>query len=773
MVKYKMSILGILFAFFLYANRLLYSAEKPLGIVTKANGTSATIEFDSSVHLLPGTMVAIHGGGTVKIHPLTDEIVVKDLEHLASVQILEKGGNVLNTRITWKKDGVKLKPGMDAVPFFIKGARNSPPILLGEIEAITVPIQSVTPLIFPINDPDDDKTFFVWELTGEKGRVGFLEAHITRLPENTWFAPGVESKAVVRVTAIDSNGQNLKCAMNLSTSTWDDTWRTRKLNAFRRFGSDVSANSIFLTRDPIGKWWSIANDSIFTISPGWFKSNRFSAKTKRTILEPRALATFNDLFHLLGKTSAAIKVVDPRGAKKRTYGIQSSPSDIVIAPNGVVFVADQGLGGVQVYEPDGMFRSTLGRAGDGSDYFSKLTHLALDRNGQLYALDESKGIIHRFGRFQERLTSWTLGLTSNEVAKDLSWHPNGELLILLNDGRIVRLDEKGEKTNSTIKTSIERVYFDHVGSPESIYVDLSGEIFVTYPEEGILARYTNDGNLYGIRGAPLWGLSRFAVDCSGQIYGCYGSSKFIVKLDQEGWLTEQIGANTKKTINLKNISRLAIASDGRTLICLDSETTHLVRFDLTGSRAPIVFGQPGRNEGQFLKPTDVVIDDYGHSYVLDSKLNRVSVFDRNGQYLFSFGQKGKADNQLRNPTLLAVRPGGQAAYICDGYEIKKFTIDYPHKTATHSSNAGGKGRGPGQLVKPTAIACDRQGLLYVLDSGREDLQVIDYRGKNAISIYSRPYKDWGFQKVSEMTLNVDGQPHLIDSGRFVGLSWEK
>ena len=772
MINYKMFIFIILFVFIANTNRSLYSAEKPLGIITEVNDAIATVEFDSSVYLHPGAMVAMYGGGSVKLYPLTDEVAVKDLEHIATGQIIGKGGNVLKVRRTWKKPEFEIKIGMNAVPLSDEAAPNSPPIQFGEINDVSAPIQSTIPLAFPIKDPDGDPVFYVWELIGEKGRVGFLEAQITRIPGNTWLTPAVENKAIVTVTATDSYGQSLTCSMNLSTSMWNDEWRNRELTPFRILGNDLSGNSIFLTRDPRGYWWSITHDSIFTISPGWFKSYQFSTKAGSSIREPKALATFNDLVHIVDNHSGAINVFDSRGRLKRTYGIQSNPTDIVIGDNGVVFVADQNLGGIQVYEPDGLFRCSLGRAGEGDAYFSGLARITLDKKGQLYGLDRNQSIIHRFGRFQERLPSWTLNLKAKEAANDLSWHPNNELFILLNNGRILRLDDQG-KLAQTIKPALEHLFSDLVEPPETIYVELSGEIYITYPKEGIIARYTSEGNLYGVRKSSLGGLSRFTVDGNGRLYGCYGNSSSIFAFDSEGWLIEQIGTGMKKKVNLKKISRLAVAPDGSSLVAVDSENINIARFDLMGATAPLVFGQPGKNEGQFGTITDVFMDDYGHVYVLDSKLSRISIFNRNGQYMFSFGQKGKSDNELRRPTLLAVRPGGQTAFVCDGYEIKKFAIDYPRRTATYSASMGGKGKGPGQLLKPTAIACDRQGLLYILDSERQDLQVIDFRGKNAIGIYSHPYKKWGFQNVSEMPLNVDGKPYLIDTGRFVGLTWKK
>ena len=349
MINYKMFILVILFVFVLTTNRLLYSAEKPLGIITEVNDAIATVEFDSSVYLQPGTMVAMYGGGMVKLYPLTDEIAVKDFEHIATGQIIGKGGNILKVRRTWKKPEIEIKTGMNAVPLSDEAAPNSPPIQFGEIDDVSASIQSSVLLTFPIKDPDGDPVFYVWELIGEKGRAGFLEAQITRIPENTWLTPAVENKAIATVTATDVYGQSLTCSMNLSTSMWNDEWRNRELTPFRILGNDLSGNSIFLTRDSRGYWWSITHDSVFTVSPGWFKSHSFPTKAGRSIREPRALATFNDLVHIVDNHSGTINVFDSKGGMRRTYGIQSNPTDIVIGGNGVVFVADQSLGGIQIW----------------------------------------------------------------------------------------------------------------------------------------------------------------------------------------------------------------------------------------------------------------------------------------------------------------------------------------------------------------------------------------------------------------------------------------
>ena len=770
-LKTRVSAFIVIFVFAAFADIRLCAVETPLGVVIHAKGDDLTVKFDSSVHLEPRTMVAIFGATTIKKHPLTEEVVVEQLGQIAKGQIKGEGGHQFKVRITWKASGVDIKPGMDVVPLPHEAVPNSPPTQVGVINDVSAPLQTSVALSLPILDPDGDQVSYLWTIEGASGGIGYLEASVTRMPKNTWHAPGIKCDATLRVIATDDLGQKTEFSMRLSTVSLQNDWRSRTLKPFCRFGDNTSASSLCLTRDQQGQWWSVTDEAIFSISPGWFQADQHLASSPGTPLKPTAITSASHLIHLLDTNSPVINAYTHDGVLKRSYGINSAGTDIVISEQGVVFVADQSLGGVQVYEPNGAYRACLGRAGEGSEDFLGLTRITIDRGGQLYALDRSTSIIHRFDRLQRRLTSWTLSLGSGEEAVDSSWHPQGHLLLLLTSGKVIHLDDDGNIVKLFTGSAAELPYFRPVQPPGSVYVDRSGDIFVTYPKDGIITRYTSDGKFYGLRGSPFWELSMFTTDCRGYVYGYSTNAKAIFKLDPEGWIVQKIKASTNKVPSPKSPSKLAVTADGSILVVIDSGNVNLMQFDLTGSRDPIVFGQSGRRPGEFAAPIDAVMDEAGRCYVLDSKLKRVSVFDRSGYFLFNFGRKGKT-KELKRPSLLGVTPHGNTAYVYDDYEVKKYTIDHDAKTATHVGNAGGKGRRSGQVVKPVGISCDRQELLYIIDNGRKDLQVVDYRGSNAIVIHSVPFEEWGFQKVTETMLNVDGRLYLIDSGTMAGFMWE-
>ena len=220
---------------------------------------------------------------------------------------------------------------------------------------------------------------------------------------------------------------------------------------------------------------------------------------------------------------------------------------------------------------------------------------------------------------------------------------------------------------------------------------------------------------------------------------------------------------------------LAITADGSALAVLDSGLKAVVRFALDGNRSkPVVFGQPGTNAGQFKRTTAVAMDNAGRTYVLDNKLKRVQAFDAQGSCLFAFGryENGKAPDEIGDPTALAVSPTGDTAFIFDGdtYEVKKFAID--GSKATHVGNTGGKGDGPGQFRDAIVLAVDRRGLLYAWDGSRNDLQILDFHGTNAVAGTPRTLKDLNIDRVDFGSVSPDGQIHLGGKGTVKAWAWK-
>jgi DNA-binding beta-propeller fold protein YncE len=484
---------------------------------------------------------------------------------------------------------------------------------------------------------------------------------------------------------------------------------------------------------------------------------------------PVALVPVADELYVLDSRGVTVFGLD--GNPRRQLGQVQKPTDCAVAADGTVFIADQGAGGVLVYEGDGRFRARLGLPGTGEDAFAELTRLALGPDGVLYALDARQRRVQRFDRHHRRLPTWTVQTDDRNPPVGCAVHAKG-LLVALAGGTIQVFDRKGLASEAW-KPLAEANLVDRCDQAGTLTVDRSGEVLLAYPGRGLVARYGADGQVAGVRGAALWEVKHLAADGRGRLFGLDGESR-VCEFDAEGWLVARFGGPLGSGGFFDDPTGLAPCPDGSALAVMDAGRQMVVRFALDGDRAkPVVFGQPGRNPGQFQKPVSIAMDAAGRTYVLDAKQCRVQVFDAKGANLFTFGRAGSGADELGDPLALTVSPAGDAVYVYDDdrYEIKKFALDFTKGQATHVNNTGGKGDAPGQFRAVGALGCDRRGLLYAWDGGRKDLQILDFRGSNAVAGVPRKAVDLGLERVDHLILSPDGLVHLVGGGMVVGWGW--
>jgi DNA-binding beta-propeller fold protein YncE len=101
-------------------------------------------------------------------------------------------------------------------------------------------------------------------------------------------------------------------------------------------------------------------------------------------------------------------------------------------------------------------------------------------------------------------------------------------------------------------------------------------------------------------------------------------------------------------------------------------------------------------DGMFRQPTDVTWDSDGNIYITDGYVNsRVAKFDKNGDWVKSWGEKGTAQGQFRLPhTIVADRNNNLyvgdrtnrriQVFDTDGKFLRMFTIDVAPAPGTHS-----------------------------------------------------------------------------------------
>jgi len=103
-------------------------------------------------------------------------------------------------------------------------------------------------------------------------------------------------------------------------------------------------------------------------------------------------------------------------------------------------------------------------------------------------------------------------------------------------------------------------------------------------------------------------------------------------------------------------------------------------------------------DGLFRQPTDVTWDSDGNIYITDGYINsRVAKYDKNGDWVKSWGEKGTGPGQFRLPhTIVADRDNNLyvgdrsnrriQVFDTEGNFLRKFTIDVPPVPGTHAVN---------------------------------------------------------------------------------------
>jgi DNA-binding beta-propeller fold protein YncE len=103
-------------------------------------------------------------------------------------------------------------------------------------------------------------------------------------------------------------------------------------------------------------------------------------------------------------------------------------------------------------------------------------------------------------------------------------------------------------------------------------------------------------------------------------------------------------------------------------------------------------------DGLFRQPTDVAWDSEGNTYITDGYVNsRVAKYDKNGDWVKSWGEKGTAPGQFRTPHAIAIDRnnniyvgdrGNRRIQVFDtnGKFLRMFTIDVPPAAGTRPVN---------------------------------------------------------------------------------------
>ncbi len=203
-----------------------------------------------------------------------------------------------------------------------------------------------------------------------------------------------------------------------------------------------------------------------------------------------------------------------------------------------------------------------------------------------------------------------------------------------------------------------------------------------------------------------------ALDAQENLYVVEQAKKTISVFDREGkklrsFTDPSLERPTGIAID-RTRGRIYVADTGGS----KTEHGHSVKvFDMDGGLIRTLGAGKGEAPGQFLFPTYLNVDTQGNLYVADTLNARVQVFDSEGEYVKSIGERGNAWGMFDKPKGVALDSFGNVYVVDSGWS----NVQIFNPKGQVLLFFGGRGPVPGMMKNPTAITIDPNNRIYVAD----------------------------------------------------------
>jgi len=238
------------------------------------------------------------------------------------------------------------------------------------------------------------------------------------------------------------------------------------------------------------------------------------------------------------------------------------------------------------------------------------------------------------------------------------------------DGRW--LNDLTASTNAAATTSGGRL-----ARPSGVAQDNKGRVYISDSSDPFVRVFDSRGvfwkDICNIQ-AKDGGIQGIALDSSDLLYLSDGVNRAIQIFQCElgVWLRKveledgKGGFQLPSGIATDRLNQLFVTDYGACRISIFNKGGSLVRS----------FGKRGSGEGEFNVPKSVATDKNDRIYVLDSLNHRVQIFSPLGEYIREIGCKGNAPGQFLAPSDVSIDPGNALLYVADkgNHRVQVFEV---------------------------------------------------------------------------------------------------
>ena len=474
------------------------------------------------------------------------------------------------------------------------------------------------------------------------------------------------------------------------------------------------------------------------------------------------------------------------------------PSDVVLAADGSLLIADSGNNRVRKVDTNGIITTFAGNgtatyAGDGeaatNASLSRPISLALDAGGNLFIADNGNNAVRKIGA--DCIISTVAGTNAYGFGGD-----------------------GGPATNALLS------------GPYGVAVDLLGNLFISDGDNHRIRKVDAAGiittlagtNAWGFSGdgghatnAVLWNPAGLTVDAAGNLFIADSSNNRIRRIGTNGIITTVAGTNSAgfagdggPAIEAELYNPLGMRMDAEgNLVIADGYNNRVRRVGANTLIATVVGngsatfcgdGGPATAAGMS-EVVDIALDSIGNIFVADwgngriRKINTngvISTFAGNGSFGYAGDNVAATNTSLYDAVGVAVGAAGDVFVADEGNNrIRKIGLNGLITTVagTNASGFGGDG-GPAThalLSGPSGLAVDAVGNLYIADASNQRIRKVNTNGiistlagNGAKGIYligtysgdGGPATNAGFSNPAAVAVDATGNVYIADAFNY-------
>jgi DNA-binding beta-propeller fold protein YncE len=442
-----------------------------------------------------------------------------------------------------------------------------------------------------------------------------------------------------------------------------------------------------------------------------------------------------------------------------------APAGIAVDTQGDVYVADTNHDRIVELSPSGLPIRQWGTPGHDVGQVSHPEGVLVDTHGDVYVADTDNYRIQEFSPNGKWLGQWPLSVTANPylnpeyLAGDgrgaiyVTTVPDAHLasnLIKFAPGGGSQVFGLPARPQTCSYPCVERP----LGDPVGVAVDATGAVYVPDAAGDAIRKLSPTGKLLALWNSQLNHPSGIALDPEGHIYIADTGDSRIVKLSATGRLLASWRTAGPGSVSFRTPDALAVDARGNVFVA-DTGNNRILKLSPEGIVSSQWKTQPPTPIVRLRVPA-ITVDRHDDVWTVNPDQDRVYELSPSGTRLRTWVLPSRLG--LHGAFGLAVDGAGRVsvmALVASGFPvIAQFTSH-----GAFLSEWGHSGVGPGGLSTPSGLAVDRQGNVYVADTGNYRIQKFSPSG--------RPLRQWGATGQFEWPVGVALDRHnniwVVDS----------